>query len=40
MRERDEVREDLGIRRNEELGKLQEKINAEVAKIASAEGFD
>ena len=40
VRERDEVREDLGIRRNEELGKLQEQINEEVAKIARDEGFD
>ena len=40
VRERDEVREDLGIRRNEELGKLQEQINEEVARIARAEGFD
>ena len=39
-RKRDEVREDLAIRRNEELGKLQEEVNAVVAKIASEEGFD
>lgn len=39
-RKRDEVREDLAIRRNEELGKLQEEVNAVVAGIASEEGFD
>ena len=39
-RKRDEVREDLAIRRNEELGKLQEEVNAVVAEIASEEGFD
>ena len=39
-RERDEVREDLAIRRNEELGKLQEEVNAVVAAIATEEGFD
>ncbi len=39
-RTRDEVREDLAIRRNEELGKLQEEVNTVVAEIASEEGFD
>ena len=39
-RERGEVREDLAIRRNEELGKLQEEVNAVVTTIASEEGFD
>ena len=39
-RKRDEVREDLAIRRNEELGKLQEEVNAVVAAIANEEGFD
>ncbi len=39
-RKRDEVREDLAIRRNEELGKLQEEVNTVVAEIASEEGFD
>ena len=39
-RERDEVREDLAIRRNEELGKLQEEVNAVVGAIATEEGFD
>ena len=39
-RKRDEVREDLAIRRNEELGKLQDEVNAVVAEIASEEGFD
>ena len=40
VRERDEVREDLAIARNEELGKLQEKINEVVKEIARADGFD
>lgn len=40
VREREEVREDLAIRRNEELGKLQEKINVVVSDIAGADGFD
>ncbi len=39
-RKRDEVREDLAIRRNEELGKLQDEVNTVVAEIASEEGFD
>ncbi len=39
-RKRDEVREDLAIRRNEELGKLQDEVNAVVAEIANEEGFD
>ena len=39
-RKRDEVREDLAIRRNEELGKLQDEVNTVVAAIASEEGFD
>lgn len=39
-RKRDEVREDLAIRRNEELGKLQEEVNTVVAEIASEEGYD
>ncbi len=39
-RKRDEVREDLAIRRNEELGKLQKEVNVVVAEIASDEGFD
>ena len=39
-RERSEVREDLAIRRNEELGKLQEEVNAVVTEIAAEEGFD
>ncbi len=40
VRARDEVREDLAIRRNEELGKLQEKVNVVVEGIAKEDGFD
>lgn len=40
LRERDEMREDLAIRRNEELGKLQEHISTVVREIASREGYD
>ncbi len=40
VRARDEVREDLAIRRNEELGKLQEEVNAVVENIAKEDGFD
>ena len=39
-RERSEVREDLAIRRNEELGELQEEVNVVVIEIANEEGFD
>ena len=35
-----ELREDINIRRNEELGGLQEQINKAVTSVAKAEGFD
>ena len=35
-----ELREDINIRRNEELGGLQEQINKAVTAVSKAEGFD
>ena len=35
-----ELREDINIRRNEELGGLQEQINKAVTSVSKAEGFD
>jgi len=35
-----ELKEDINIRRNEELGGLQEQINKAVTSVAKAEGFD
>ena len=40
QRKERELREDINIRRNEELGGLQEQINKAVTSVAKAEGFD
>ena len=40
QRKEHELREDINIRRNEELGGLQEQINKAVTSVAKAEGFD
>jgi outer membrane protein len=40
QRKERELREDINIRRNEELGGLQEQINKAVTSVAKAESFD
>ena len=40
QRKERELREDINIRRNEELSGLQEQINKAVTSVAKAEGFD
>ena len=40
QRKERELREDINIRRNEELGGLQEQINKAVTSVSKAEGFD
>ena len=40
QRKERELREDINIRRNEELGGLQEQINKAVVSVAKAESFD
>ncbi len=40
QRKERELREDINIRRNEELGGLQEQINKAVTSVAKAENFD
>ena len=40
QRQERELREDINIRRNEELGGLQEQINKAVTSVAKAESFD
>jgi outer membrane protein len=40
QRKERELREDINIRRNEELGGLQEQINKAVTSVAKAEGYD
>ncbi len=40
QRKERELREDINIRRNEELGGLQEQINKAVTSVAQAESFD
>ena len=40
QRKERELREDINIRRNEELGGLQEQINKAVTSVAKTEGFD
>jgi outer membrane protein len=40
QRKERELREDINIRRNEELGGLQEQINKAVTSVAQAEGYD
>ena len=40
QRKERELREDINIRRNEELGGLQEQIHKAVTSVAKAEGFD
>ena len=40
QRKERELREDINIRRNEELGGLQEQINKAVTSVAKAEAYD
>jgi len=40
QRKQRELREDVNLRKNEELGTLQERINKAVSTVAQAEGYD
>ncbi|HYD33243.1 MAG TPA: OmpH family outer membrane protein [Methylophilaceae bacterium] len=40
QRKQRELREDVNLRKNEELGSLQERINKAVSTVAQAEGYD
>jgi len=40
QRKQRELREDVNLRKNEELGSLQERINKAVSSVAQAEGYD
>jgi len=40
QRKQREMREDVNLRKNEELGALQERINKAVTAVAEAEGYD
>lgn len=40
QRKQRELREDVNLRKNEELGSLQDRINKAVTSVAEAEGFD
>ncbi|MCX7627658.1 MAG: OmpH family outer membrane protein [Methylophilaceae bacterium] len=40
QRKQRELREDINLRKNEELGALQERINKAVTSVAEAEGYD
>ena len=40
QRKQRELREDVNLRKNEELGALQERINKAVTSVAEAEGYD
>ena len=40
QRKQRELREDINLRKNEELGQLQDRINKAVTKVAESEGYD
>ena len=40
QRKQRELREDVNLRKNEELGSLQDRINKAVTAVAEAEGYD
>jgi len=40
QRKQRELREDINLRKNEELGSLQDRINKAVSAVAEAEGYD
>jgi outer membrane protein len=40
QRKQRELREDVNLRKNEELGSLQDRINKAVTSVAETEGFD
>jgi outer membrane protein len=40
QRKQREMREDVNLRKNEELGALQDRINKAVTAVAEAEGYD
>jgi outer membrane protein len=40
QRKQRELREDANLRRNEEVGAIQERINKAIASVAEAEGYD
>jgi outer membrane protein len=40
QRKQRELREDINLRKNEELGSLQDRVNKAVQSVAEAEGYD